>query len=158
MKRLLQRVEDKARRSGTAGPPAHDPSGVDVDDERDINEAAPGGDIGEIGHPELVRPVGGELPIHLVQRTWRRLVVDRRLYPLPSDNPLQAHGFHEPCDSAPSNHNAFARQLPPDLANPIDAEVLRENPPDVDRQLGIPLRPLRQAIRIGFPAGVFVPG
>ena len=36
MKRLLQRVEDKARRSGAAGPPAHDPSGIDVDDERDI--------------------------------------------------------------------------------------------------------------------------
>ena len=53
MKRLLQRVEDKARRSGAAGPPAHDPSGIDVDDERDINKAAPGGDIGEIGHPEL---------------------------------------------------------------------------------------------------------
>jgi hypothetical protein len=28
MKRLLQRVEDKARRSGAAGPPAHDPSGI----------------------------------------------------------------------------------------------------------------------------------
>ena len=40
----------------------------------------------------------------------------------------------------------------------MDAEVLRKNPPDVDRQLGVPLRPLRQAIRIGFPAGVFVPG
>ena len=70
----------------------------------------------------------------------------------------QAHGSHEPCDSAPSNRNAFARQLPPDLAYPIDAEVLRENPSDMDRQLGVPLRPFRQAIRIGFPAGVFVPG
>ena len=89
MKRLLQCVEDKARRSGAAGPPAHDPSGVDVDDERDINEAAPGGDIGEIGRPELVRPVGGELPIHLVQRTWHRFVADRGLHPLASDNPLQ---------------------------------------------------------------------
>jgi hypothetical protein len=46
----------------------------------------------------------------------------------------------------------------PNLANPIDAEVLRKNPPDVDRQLGVPLRPLRQSIRIAFPAGVFVPG
>ena len=71
---------------------------------------------------------------------------------------LQAHGSHEPCDGAPSNRNAFARQLPPDLAYPIDAEVLRENPSDMDRQLGVPLRPFRQAIRIGFPAGVFVPG
>ena len=88
----------------------------------------------------------------------RRLVADRGLHPLASDNPLQAHGSHEPCDGAPSNRDAFARQLPPDLAYPIDAEVLRENPPDVNRQLGVPLRPLRQAIRIGFPAGVFVPG
>ena len=156
MKRLLQRVEDKARRSGAAGPPAHDPSGIDVDDERDINKAAPGGDIGEIGHPELVRPVSGELPIHLVQRTWNRLVADCGLHPLASDNPLQAHGFHEPCDGAPSNRDAFARQLPPNFAYPIDAEVLLENPPDVDRQLGV--RPFRQAVRIDFPAGVFVPG
>jgi hypothetical protein len=28
----------------------------------------------------------------------------------------------------------------------------------VDRQLAIPLRPPRQVTRIGFPAGVFVPG
>jgi len=110
-----------------------------------------------IGHPELVRPVGSELPIHLVQRTWRRLVADRGLHPLPSDNPLQTHRPHEPCDGAPSNRDAFARQLPPDLADPIDAVVLRENPPDVDRPLGVPLRPLRQPIRIGFPAGMFVP-
>jgi hypothetical protein len=66
--------------------------------------------------------------------------------------------FHEPCDVAPSNRDAFARQLPPNFAYPIDAEVLLENPPDVDRQLGVPLRPFRQAVRIGFPAGVFVPG
>jgi hypothetical protein len=65
MKRLLQCIEDKARRSGAAGPPAHDPSSIDIDNECDINEAAPGGDACEIGHPELVRPVSGELPIHL---------------------------------------------------------------------------------------------
>ena len=46
------------------------------------------------------------------------------------------------------NRDAFARQLPPNFAYPIDAEVLLENPPDVDRQLGVPLRPFRQAIRI----------
>jgi integrase len=32
---------------------------IDVDNERDINEAAPGGDVCKIGHPELVRPVSG---------------------------------------------------------------------------------------------------
>jgi hypothetical protein len=48
--------------------------------------------------------------------------------------------FHEPPHGAPSDVEAFARQLPPDLANAIDAEVLLEHPPDVDRQLAIPLR------------------
>jgi hypothetical protein len=105
-----------------------DPSSVDVDNERDINEAAPGGDVCEIGHPELVRPVSSELLIHLVQRTRRRLVVDRRLHPLPSNNALQAHG--EPRHGAPSDVDAFARQLPPDLANAIDTEVLLEDPPE----------------------------
>ena len=71
---------------------------------------------------------------------------------------MQAHGFHEPRHGAPSYRDAFARQLSPDLANAIDAEVLLEYPPDVDRQLAIPLRPFRQAFRISFPAGVFVPG
>jgi hypothetical protein len=66
--------------------------------------------------------------------------------------------FHEPPHGAPSDVEAFARQLPPDLANAIDAEVLLEHAPDVDRQLAISLRPPRQATRIGFPAGVFVPG
>jgi hypothetical protein len=47
--------------------------------------------------------------------------------------------------------DALARQLPPDLANAIDAEVVLEDPPDVDRQLAIPLRPPRQATPIGFP-------
>jgi hypothetical protein len=37
------------------------------------------------------------------------------------------------------------------------ALLLHKNPPDVDRQLGVSLRSFRQAIRIGFPAGVFVP-
>jgi hypothetical protein len=64
VKRLLQCIEDKARRSGAAGPPAHDPSGIEIDNECDINEAAPAGDVCEIGHPELVRPVSGELHGH----------------------------------------------------------------------------------------------
>ena len=53
------------------------------------------------------------------------------------------------------NRDAFARQLPPDLAHPIDAEVLLENPPDVNRQLGVPLRPPRQS-RSGSHAAKFV--
>ena len=36
------------------GPPAHDPAGIGVDDEGDVDEAGPGRDIGEVGEPKHV--------------------------------------------------------------------------------------------------------
>jgi hypothetical protein len=158
MKRLLQRVENEARRGGPACSPADDSSGIDVDNECDRDETAPGGDVGKIGPPKLVRPVGGELPVHLVQRAWRRLVTDRRLHPLSSNNAFKAHSCHEPCHGASSDLDAVTRKLLPDLPNARDAEVLVEHPPDLNRQLGIALHPLWQAIRIGLSTGVLMPG
>src|SRR5512134_481653 len=157
MKRLLQRVENETRRGGPAGAPADDRSGIDVDDEGNIDETAPGGDVCKIGHPKLVRPVGGELPVHLVPWAWPRLVTDCRLPPLSSNNAFKAHGFHEPGYGASRNRDAVARELLPDLPNAIDAEVLLEHPPDLNRQLGIALGASRQAIRIGLAPDVLMP-
>src|SRR5579863_2261488 len=82
VQRLLQRVEDKARMGGARHPPADDPPGERVDDEGDIDEAGPGGDIGEVADPQRVRPRRLELALDLVERTRRRAVADRRLHPL----------------------------------------------------------------------------
>jgi hypothetical protein len=48
MERLLQCVENEARCGRQAGAPADDPSGIDVDDEGDINETAPGDNVCKI--------------------------------------------------------------------------------------------------------------
>jgi len=48
MQGLLQGVEDKARMSCPRDPPVDNAAGKDVDDEGGINEAPPGGHVGEI--------------------------------------------------------------------------------------------------------------
>ena len=77
MKRLLQRVEDEARLRRARDAPADDAAGVDVDDEGHVDEARPGGDIGEVGDPEHVRRRRLELAVHPIERTRRRLVAER---------------------------------------------------------------------------------
>jgi hypothetical protein len=48
MQRLLQSVEDEPSMRRPRHPPANDAAGEDVDDERCVDEALPGRDIGEI--------------------------------------------------------------------------------------------------------------
>jgi hypothetical protein len=64
---LLQRIEHEGcvRRAG--GPPAHDPAGIGVDDEGDVDEAGPGRDIGEVGEPKDVWPWRLELAVNVIQ-------------------------------------------------------------------------------------------
>src|SRR4051794_33779779 len=47
---------------------------------------------------------------------------------------------NEMLDGAAGNHEAFSPQLPPDLPHAVDAEVLREDPLNLDLQIGVPLR------------------
>ena len=158
MNGLLERIEHEAGVCRPRDPPADDATGVGVDDEGDVDEARPGRHIGEVGEPQRIRMLCPELPIDVVQRARRCLVADRGPDRLAANHALQANRSHQPCHRAAGNIVAFALQLLPHLAHTIDAEVLLKYPPDVDRQLAIPLRPFRQAFRISFPAGVFVPG
>ena len=50
--------------------PAHDPARVDVEDERGVNPAGPGADVGQVGHPQPVRGGRDELAVHFVCRPW----------------------------------------------------------------------------------------
>src|ERR1700712_5819471 len=52
MQCLLQRVEHEACMRRARGPPAHDPAGIGVDHEGDVDKAGPGRDIGEVREPE----------------------------------------------------------------------------------------------------------
>src|SRR6185503_7649655 len=81
-----------------------------------------------------------ELPVDVIQRARHRLIADRRPHGLAADRALQAKARHQPLDGAAGNHEAFSPQLPPDLPHAVDAEVLREDPLNLDLQFGVPSR------------------
>ena len=83
MKRLLERIENKAGMRPPADPPADDPPGKGVNDEGDIDEAGPGRDIGEVRDPQPVRRRGVELPLDPVERARRGTVAHRGADQLP---------------------------------------------------------------------------
>lgn len=74
MHRLLQSIKDELRMSRGANAPTDDLAGMGVDDEGDIHEPLPGGEIGEITDSEHVRRGHAELAVPLVQRARRFLV------------------------------------------------------------------------------------
>ena len=150
MQSLLQRIEHEARMRRARHPPADDPAGIGIDDEGDVDEAGPGRDIGEVGDPQHVRPRRLELAVDVVQRAWRRLVADRGLDRLAADHALQTHVPHQPRDRAAGDIEAFALELPPDLAHAVDVEVLLEHAPDLDLQGGVP--PARGPTRLAGSA------
>jgi hypothetical protein len=130
VERLLQRVEHEARMGGAGNPPADDASGVGVDHEGDVDEAGPGGDVGEVGDPERVRPRRLELPVHPVERTGSP-VADRCFHRLSSHDALQPHLPHQPRHGASRHADPLPAELPRDLAYAVDLEVLLPDPSDV---------------------------
>ena len=69
--RLLQRIQHKVRAHGGRHPPAHHASRKHVDDERDVDTAAPGCDVREIGDPELIRTGGHESAVNAERASAR---------------------------------------------------------------------------------------
>jgi hypothetical protein len=96
MQRLLERIEHEAGVRRPADAPADDPAGEGVDHEGDADEAGPGRTIGEVRHPQRVRPIRPELPVDAVERARRRPVADRRADRLAADDALQSHSPHQP--------------------------------------------------------------
>jgi len=151
---LLQRVEHKAGVRRPAHPPADDATGIGIDHERDIDEAHPGRDIGEVRDPEHVRARRLELPVDAIERARRGRVADRGPHRLAPHGPLQAHGPHQPRHRAAGDPDSLPAELSPDLPDTVDAEVRLIHPPDLDHQRGIPPGSRRQPLWISPPSGM----
>lgn len=158
MKSLLQGIEDKASMCRPARPPSNDAASEDVDDNGHVDKTLPCGDVGEVRNPQPVWCWGFELAVNPVKRARGRLVRERRADRLSSDDPLQAHRPHKPGDTAAGDLKAFTLQLPPDLANAIDAEVLFEDTTYLDLQADIAAGADRQAIHVPTLGDVLVVG
>lgn len=93
MEGLLESIEDEPGMRCPAHPPTDNPAREGVDDEGHIDEALPGGHIGEIRNPEPVRRRSLELTVHPVERARSRLVRDRRADRLAPDDTLKSHAI-----------------------------------------------------------------
>ena len=153
---LLQRVEHEAGVRRPRHAPADDAAGVGVDDERDVDEAGPRRDVGEVRDPQHVRPWCPEPAIDVIERTGRGLVAHRRAHPPAADHPLQSHFLHQPRHRAAGHVVPFPQQLPPDLAHAVDLEVLIENPFDLDAEHDVALDARRCRLRLGAAGDVGV--
>jgi hypothetical protein len=68
MQDLIERIENEAGVGGSRNPPADARPSKGVDDEGDIDEARPGGDIRKVADPRRVWLRRLELPLHPVER------------------------------------------------------------------------------------------
>ena len=78
-----------------------------------------------------------ELPVHLIERTRHGFVADRRAHRLAPDYTLQAQVAHQPLDGASRDGEALAVHLSPDLAHPVNAEVVSKNTDHLGLQITI---------------------
>ena len=124
VQRLLQGIEDEVGLHRTADPPTDDAPREDIDHEGHVHEALPGRDVGEVRHPQLVRPIGLELPVHPIQRARRLGGGHRGAHRLAPASPLQPAQSHQPLDGATRHRRAFAPELAPDLVGTVDPQVL----------------------------------
>jgi len=116
--RHLQCVQGEIGAKRPGGLPAHDEPAVDVDHERDVDEAGPGGDVGEVRDPQLVGPGRREVSLDQIHRSGRGLIGCGGLPCLPPSDPFQPQLTHEALHGAASEDDPFAVQLSPDLAAP----------------------------------------
>ncbi len=137
---LLESIEDEVSAHGLADAPAHDASSINIDDERHIQPTLPSRNIGEVRHPELVRAVGLELALHMIQRAGRIGIGNRRSHLLAPNRALQAHTAHQTFNGATGYAGAFAVHLHPDLICAIDLHVGVPHAFDMRHQLSIALR------------------
>ena len=151
---LLQGIQYKAGVRSARHAPADNAPGKGVDHEGDIDEARPGRDVGEVADPQRVRPQGPELAVDPVERARRGLVADRCPDRLAPDRPLQARGPHQARDGAAGDRDPLSAELPPDLAHPIDPEVLLEDAPDLNLEPRVAPGSRRQLARISPSRGM----
>src|SRR5262245_19101410 len=109
---LLKRVEDEVGDQGRGNAPPDDTSGKDVNHKRDVREAAPRRDVGEIRDPELIRPTRGEVSINQVTRAIRVRPRLRGGRPCPAAHRArQTHLAHQAPDPAPRGSQILAAHL-----------------------------------------------
>ena len=146
--RLLQRIQHTVRAHGGRHPPAHTASRTHVDNERDVDKAAPGCDVREIGDPELIRTGGHESAVNEVHRATALTGVGRGDPGPAPDGPGKAHRAHQARHGAARHADAVPPPLRPDFPGAVDLLVRVRDPLNLDAELIVALRPCGPARRM----------
>ena len=107
----LQGIQDQFRSQMVGHRPTDNSSAEGIDHHCQVQEPGPCSDIGYIGDPELVRPVGGEITLDQIGRRGFSRLSDRSTNPFPSANTLQARSTHETGHPLAPNSHSFIPQL-----------------------------------------------
>ena len=117
----VQCVESEIGAHAPGDLPAHDTAAEHVQDERGVDPAGVGANVGQIRDPELVRRGRFEAPLHQVQRPLRlRTVAERRAAGPIAADPLDPFLPHQPLDRAASHFHTLPIQFGVDLPRPVD--------------------------------------
>ena len=147
-----ERVGDELRGHLGLHRPADHPAGEKVDDGRNIQPALCGPDIGEVGDPALVGPLGMELPIERVGSDCRPLALIPR-QPSSAWPRAQCLRPHQPLDPMQATIDAFSQHVSPDAARAIGAIRADEACPDLRANLLVVTRTLaRRPVEPGMEA------
>ena len=139
----VQRGQDELRPQMRVHRPADDAATPRIEDDGEIQEAGPRGDVGDVRDPQPIWPGRGELTIDEVRRRPRRLIAHRRTE-LPAADSLQTHGPHQASDTLPADPDALRRQVRADPGRAVGAARLAVDDLDLRREFHIGPRPRRQ--------------
>src|SRR6266540_1382912 len=122
----LERVEDELGPHVRRELPADDHAAVAVEDEGQVDEAVPGGDVGQVGDPLLVRAGRREVALQEVACPFERgLVRDRRPALAAAQLAFDPVLSHHARDLVAADVDAASTQLLPGLARTVRSPVAR---------------------------------
>ncbi len=103
--------------------PAHHAAAEGIDHYGQIQKPRPGPDIGDIGNPELVRPVRRKVPIHQIRGSARPWLPMRRRSSPASAHPFHSRLFHQTRYPLAGNPLALSHQFGSDPRRSIGAST-----------------------------------
>jgi len=118
--------------------PANHLAGEQVEDHGQIEPALAGRNVGDIGQPDLIRPVGDKILLEQVCRHREGMLAVGCAQAIAARRPRPDTMLaHNPFDPLAADGLARGPQFGVDARCPIPFPVLRMNPPDVDQQRAI---------------------
>src|SRR5512145_2166431 len=119
--RHVERAEHELSSQVLGHAPANDSAAKGIEDHRQVQEPGPSRDVGDVSHPELVRCVSAELPLHQIGRGLRIGIARGRRDPFLETRTLKSFGLHETSHTLFAYMDALIAQIGVDVGGTVPA-------------------------------------